>query len=30
LGVTGWLAILGVVLGLAGFGMGFMALRKNR
>ena len=29
LGVTGWLSIVGVVLGLAGFGMGFMALRKK-
>lgn len=29
LGMTGWLSILGVILGLAGFGMGFMALRKK-
>ncbi len=29
LDITGWLAILGVLLGLAGVGMSFMALRKN-
>jgi len=30
LGLTGWLAILGILLGLAGVGMSFMALQKQR
>jgi hypothetical protein len=29
-GLIGWLALLGVVLGLAGIGVGVMALRKSR
>jgi len=28
-GITDWLAVLGVILGLAGIGIGWMALRKN-
>lgn len=30
LGLIGWLAILGIVFGLVGIGLGFMALRKSR
>lgn len=30
LGLTGWLSLLGIVLGLAGIGLGLTALRKRR